>query len=146
MKIKSISIIAIITIVLSITPFLSNAQYLYGGYQNGAHGSGGDEILVGINEQTENLTETVKTYPNPFRSFTNIELELSESKIVNVEVFDINNCLVSQVLSNENLTKGKHVLSWEGTNIKGQKLTTGVYYYKIVIGDRTISRKIILMK
>ncbi|MFC2107800.1 hypothetical protein ACFLRY_05655, partial [Bacteroidota bacterium] len=95
MKTQSISIILILAIVFSITPLLSQSQYLYGGYQDGVYGSGGDEILVGIKEQIKTTAEIVKIYPNPFRSMTNIELVLSESSVINIEVFDMNNCLVN---------------------------------------------------
>ncbi len=146
MKLKSISIITTFAIIFAFTPFLSNAQYLSGGYQHGAHGSGGDEILVGINEQLENTAEIVKIYPNPFRNVTNVELNIVETSIVNIDVFDLNNKIVCKIITNEKMNKGDHLFHWEGTSNAGHKLHAGVYYYKISIDNKVISRKIVMLK
>jgi hypothetical protein len=143
---KSRFIIATLLIaILGICPRI-NAQYAFGGYQDGTLGSGGDEKLTGISDLNSDIENMVKCYPNPFRGNTNIEIKLTESNNVSVEVYNINNILVKTLVDNESLDKGLHYISWDGSNEMSFKLNAGVYYYKIRIDKKVLSRRIVLLK
>jgi len=71
---------------------------------------------------------TIKCYPNPFNDKINIEIQLQESKGLEVKIYDLNGRLV------RNLYKGKaekwEKLVWDGNNDNGSKMVPGSYFLK----------------
>jgi flagellar hook assembly protein FlgD len=51
-----------------------------------------------------------------------------------------------KTLMNEFQPKGKHSVTWEGKDLKGRTVASGIYFYKIVAGDYTCVRKMIMLK
>jgi flagellar hook assembly protein FlgD len=41
---------------------------------------------------------------------------------------------------------GMHVARWDGRNQAGQKLSAGVYLYRLQAGDKTLTRKLVLVR
>ena len=41
---------------------------------------------------------------------------------------------------------GKHVIQWNGKDNQGQTVSGGVYFYKLMAGDFTQTKKMILLK
>lgn len=65
---------------------------------------------------------------------------LSRADSVRIEIYDIKGEKVGDVL-NDFLNAGNHTINREP---KG--LPSGVYYYKIITSDTTLTKKIILLK
>ena len=49
-------------------------------------------------------------------------------------------------LVNEDKPAGNYEVTWNGTNSEGQKVASGTYFYRIVVGDFVESKKMILLK
>jgi hypothetical protein len=45
-----------------------------------------------------------------------------------------------------NQKAGKHSLIFDGLDSGGRTLSSGVYFYRLKTGDKTLQRKMILMK
>lgn len=86
-----------------------------------------------------------QNYPNPFNGRTSISFELAHGSQVNLSVYDITGRYVAQVLD-EYLKPGFHSIIWDGHNDLGQSLASGVYFYKLKIGDKSIARKMVYIK
>ncbi len=84
-------------------------------------------------------------YPNPFNPTTTISYNMIEEGNVSIEVFNIKGQLV-KTLINEHMTAGEHTLVWEGTNNNSQKVSSGMYFYKMKSGNYSSTKKMILMK
>jgi flagellar hook assembly protein FlgD len=41
---------------------------------------------------------------------------------------------------------GQHVITWNGTNAQGTKVSSGVYFYKVQAGTYTEARSMIMLK
>ncbi len=93
---------------------------------------------VGINS-IENVAN-VKVYPNPAADITNVSCNLANSENVNIDIFNI---IGEKVYSEKigNLNKGEQNFSINTSNLK-----TGIYTYRIQIGDSVVSGKLSIMK
>ena len=84
-------------------------------------------------------------YPNPFNPRTNISFELKRADNVSVTVYNIKGQRVVTLLKNH-LEPGRHTVTWEGKNIAGRNVATGVYFYRIETGKEKQTRKMLLLK
>lgn len=88
---------------------------------------------------------SVNIYPNPFSQSTTVELAMTESSAVNMEVF---NLLGEKVYSSSKgiLSPGNYRFNWNGTSSEGATLSSGLYLVKISAGNAAIINKVSLLK
>lgn len=86
-----------------------------------------------------------QNYPNPFNPQTNIEFELKKDSNVELKVYDINGQEVNTLINN-NLNSGCHKLIWNGTDNNNNKVSSGVYFYRLNANGTTDTKKMILLK
>jgi len=92
-------------------------------------------IITAINDIS--LENKLKNYPNPFTNGTTIEYDLQGSTNVRLEVYDnLGNKVYDMAKKNEP-TGLQHI------QLDGSKMKSGIYYYKIYAGDKTMTGKII---
>jgi hypothetical protein len=81
-----------------------------------------------------------QNYPNPFNPNTVITFQLSVSSFTKLFVCDILGREVT-VLVNEQLKPGTYKVSWNAS-----KNPSGIYYYKLIAGDFSESKRMIIIK
>ena len=86
-----------------------------------------------------------QNYPNPFNPETNISYDLPEDSFVSVSVYDMRGTLI-KTLVNDVQSSGYRTLKWNGTNDKGQKVSAGLYLYRIEAEGFTDTKKMALLK
>lgn len=86
-----------------------------------------------------------QNYPNPFNPSTEILFGLPTRRHVTIGIFNILGQKV-KTLVDEELAAGSYSRVWDGTNDRGESLSSGVYLYRMESGDYTGSRKMILVK
>ena len=80
--------------------------------------------------------------PNPFAKSTSISYSISEPCSVQIKIYnDIGQ--VVRILLDEDKPPGKHIAVWDGTDEQGNKLSNGIYFYKMQGGNKVFSSKII---
>ncbi len=89
--------------------------------------------------------ELVGNYPNPFNPSTEIEFLAPTAGNVSIEVYNIAGQLVKTVF-NGSVEPGIRTVSWDATDNNGSKVTSGVYFYKLIAGDKVDTRKMVLVK
>jgi hypothetical protein len=82
-----------------------------------------------------------QNYPNPFNPSTTIQFSLVESSIVNLKVYNILGQEVASLISSEVKNAGIHKI-----NFNANKLSSGIYIYRIQAGNQIISKKMMLLK
>ncbi|MCX6640029.1 MAG: T9SS type A sorting domain-containing protein [bacterium] len=82
----------------------------------------------------------VGAYPNPFNPTTTISFTLPDAGSVKLSVFDVNGREVANLV-NGYRTAGSHNVTFDASH-----LTSGVYIYRLFIGDQTASGKMVLLK
>jgi hypothetical protein len=98
---------------------------------------------VSVEDQNGQLPETfnlLQNYPNPFNPGTQISFDLSKESLVKIKIFDMLGREVASVLD-EVKPAGRHLINFDGSN-----LTSGVYIYRMDVGDQVFSRKMTLLK
>jgi hypothetical protein len=92
----------------------------------------------------------LQNYPNPFNPETWIPYELNQTANVEIRIYNINGQVVRQLLLGQQLpgsyiTKDKAVY-WDGTNDTGEKVSSGVYFYQLKAGEKSLVKKMVIMK
>jgi hypothetical protein len=84
-------------------------------------------------------------FPNPFNPETTISYSVKAATPVLVEVYNMKGQKV-KTLVNESKATGTYQVKWDGTDDNNQRVTSGVYFYKMQAGDYSSTRKMIMMK
>jgi len=99
--------------------------------------------VVGAGLPTEYALE--QNYPNPFNPSTNISFALPKAGKVEVSVFNVLGQEVNSLVSEER-TAGTHTVVWDGRNSSGNVVSSGIYFYRIVAGDFSQTKKMLMLK
>jgi hypothetical protein len=83
-------------------------------------------------------------YPNPFRNAASFSFTLKQAGPVEFDVFNIRGQLVSRLRSTQN-AKGLNTITWDGRDINGQKLASGVYICRMGTSKFISSRKVMIL-
>jgi hypothetical protein len=114
----------------------------------GLSGSNIDELRVeegisALNESTNVIPNEFilqQNYPNPFNPTTKIKYSIPVESFVSIIVYDL---LGREIITlvNEKKQQGTYQVEFDGKN-----LSSGIYYYSIITGDFTETKKFVLMK
>lgn len=90
-----------------------------------------------------------QNFPNPFINKTYIDYQLSSDARVELSVYNLMGMKVA-TLENAFKPAGLHQVEWNGTDISGNQLTNGVYFYRLTVqtgtGRYEITRKMQLKR
>ena len=100
------------------------------------------QIPTSVNEETKLSTtyQLHQNYPNPFNPTTKIKFSIPKSDIVKIRVYDILGKEI-QTLLNEYKTTGSYEVEFDASN-----LPSGVYFYRIISGSYSVTKKMILLR
>lgn len=112
-----------------------------------------DEVFAGLllptaNDEAVNPVDVIKlsaNYPNPFNPETTISFNLKSSENATLSIYNQRGQLV-KILVDKTLSPGEHNIVWRGKDMKGNSVASGVYLYKLEVGNYSKTRKMILMK
>ncbi len=107
-------------------------------------------FVVGIEDRLAGTQQPeqyrlAQNYPNPFNPSTKIRYALPESVPVRLAVYDIRGRQV-RTLINARQTAGQHAVTWDGKNMEGRQVSTGIYFYRLTAGEYTRMRKMLLVR
>ena len=105
----------------------------------------GEEVFVEKNFGSTLLRFMFECYPNPFGDEVGIRYVIPERARVCVRVYDISGRLV-KTLVNQDVNPGYYTIEWEGDDIRGRKVPSGVYFVKIRAGRFADTKKIIRVR
>jgi hypothetical protein len=86
-----------------------------------------------------------QNYPNPFNASTVISYSLHKDGQVDLAVYNILGQRVATLVS-EYQGPGAHHVTWTGTDEHGNMLASGIYFYRLQLGDRVETKKMLLLK
>jgi hypothetical protein len=89
----------------------------------------------GIDDPVElpSRVELFQNYPNPFNAKTRISFILAqEEKNVKLNIYDVMGRRVNGFFW-DYLLAGEHYVIWNGKNDSGELLTSGIYFYRLVL-------------
>jgi len=97
------------------------------------------------NNEVSGLIYVLKNFPNPFNPETMISFSLKDKSEVSLTVFDIKGRTVKTLIKEE-LGRGEHNVSWNGVDSSGKSCSSGIYFYKICVGEAQKSGRMVLLK
>lgn len=86
-----------------------------------------------------------QNYPNPFNMETVISFQIATPGQVTLDIYDILGRKVKTIDAGY-LNTGQHQLSWSGTADDQRDVSSGVYFYRLISGEQSLTRKMILLK
>lgn len=81
-----------------------------------------------------------QNYPNPFNPATTIEYSISQAGYYSLKVYNILGQEVAELVS------GEHSIGKYKTSFNGEKLSSGLYIYKLSGSNMSVTKKMILVK
>ncbi len=86
-----------------------------------------------------------QNYPNPFNPTTTIRYQLPEASFVTLSIYNLLGEKVATLVSKEQ-ANGFYEVNWNGRNDFGEKLSSGIYFYRIDAGDFRQTKKMLMLK
>jgi hypothetical protein len=86
-----------------------------------------------------------QNHPNPFNPSTTIPFVIDKEGNVSLVIYDIAGTRV-RTLVNRAMRPGSYKESWDGRNANGNAVASGVYFYRLTAGHRTLTMKALLLK
>ena len=89
-----------------------------------------------------------QNYPNPFNSSTTIAFTVPATTVgehVQLTLFNLSGQQLVDLVDGWRVA-GEYNLQWDGKTTSGIEVATGVYFYRLRIGDRVAIRKLMLMR
>jgi hypothetical protein len=83
--------------------------------------------------------------PNPFGGPTEIDFSLTEGGPVSLRVYDVAGRLV-RVLTDAVLAAGEYTEPWDGLDSNGSRAASGVYFYRLTVGGRELTNRMVLVR
>lgn len=86
-----------------------------------------------------------QNFPNPFNNSTEIRFTLTEPGQVNLAIYNTQGRLVWR-LERETFTEGAQRIRWDGRDVAGRELASGLYIYALQAEGRIASGKMVLIR
>jgi hypothetical protein len=100
---------------------------------------------VGSDQPAPTEFGLMQNYPNPFNPETRIEYRLPKSCRVRLSVMNMLGQDVS-VLVDGWESVGIHHAVWNASDKNGMKVPAGIYFYRLIAGERVFNRKMLLIE
>jgi hypothetical protein len=104
--------------------------------------------IAEVNPQIIDKFQLFQNYPNPFNPETVISFTIpteNGGEEVSLRIFDILGKEVITLLTHR-LRSGLHQVLWNGKNLLGEDVTSGIYFYSLQTGKNIQTRKLVLMR
>ncbi|MCK4572842.1 MAG: T9SS type A sorting domain-containing protein, partial [candidate division Zixibacteria bacterium] len=86
-----------------------------------------------------------QNYPNPFNPTTQVNFDVPTHSQVNISVFNVLG-QKTVTLVDEEMNAGSYVVDWDGTSDGGNKVSSGIYFYRMEAGSFVETKKMMLLK
>ncbi|MDI6808812.1 MAG: alpha-amylase family glycosyl hydrolase [Candidatus Eisenbacteria bacterium] len=86
-----------------------------------------------------------QNFPNPFNPSTVIRYDLPKFTHVEIKIYNLLGQEI-RTLTSKNQSAGRHSIEWDGRDIAGNEVASGLYLYSIFTGDFRQTRKMLLIR
>jgi hypothetical protein len=86
-----------------------------------------------------------QNFPNPFNPTTAIEFSLESSSDIQLTIYNVIGQEI-RTLASGMKQAGAHTISWDGRNESGKMVSTGIYMYKLSVGNQSMTKKMAFIK
>jgi hypothetical protein len=86
-----------------------------------------------------------QNHPNPFNPTTTISFTLPAPAHVRLAVYNVEGKLVKRLI-NGTRDEGNNRAVWDGTDIAGKPVSSGIYFCRLEVGGQTLTKKMVLLE
>lgn len=90
-----------------------------------------------------------QNYPNPFNPSTTIQIDIpgtvGHDVHVRLDIYNIRGQHVRTLVDRDS-EPGTYTVHWDGRNSRGERVGSGIYLYRVVAGEFTALRKMVMVK
>ncbi len=86
-----------------------------------------------------------QNYPNPFNPTTTIAFDLFKDGYTTLKIYDINGAYINTLIQ-DNLASDSYRILWNGSDVSGRQVPSGVYIYRLVQGNVSQQNKMMFIK
>jgi hypothetical protein len=102
---------------------------------------------VGIEEASDPVPklDVTQNYPNPFGKSTSFGYHLTEPADIMVRIYDVRGRLVTTIREGYR-PRGAHTSTWNGVDARGNRVSSGTYFYELRVGDTVQAKKMLVLR
>ena len=87
----------------------------------------------------------LQNFPNPFNPNTSIGYQLQSASPVAVTIYDLMGNVVNDLFSGTEVP-GYKSINWDATNNNGDLVSSGIYFYKLQVGESFEIKRMMYLK
>ena len=106
------------------------------------------ELVTDVDGENNPLATSFQlhqNYPNPFNSSTKISFSITKPQKVTISIVNTRGQTI-QILADKQYNAGQFVVHWNGRDIQGRDVPSGLYLYKITSGTYEQTKKMLYIK
>jgi hypothetical protein len=99
-------------------------------------------------EGTEILPDSCwlsQNYPNPFNPHTSIVYHVAQSGQVRISIHNVLGQLINTLIDGP-MPAGTFTVDWDAGDLTGRQVASGIYFYRMEIGEFSSTRKMVLVR
>ena len=104
-----------------------------------------DDITGMETPKAPEATYLSQNFPNPFNPVTKIEFGLAAPANVRVRIYDAAGRLVRALVEGAR-PAGRYAEIWDGRDLRGGSVASGIYFYRLDAGPFTLTKKMVLLR
>ncbi len=104
-------------------------------------------IVNGVSNENdvEESNISINNYPNPFSVYNSFVFNTKREEHIKIDVYNIKGQFINTI-ADRPFSQGEQSVVWDGKDLNGNKCSSGVYFYKVITPEKTLTSKVILMK
>ena len=85
-----------------------------------------------------------QNYPNPFNPSTIVPYSLVQAGLLDLTIYNVQGQKIRTLIDGHS-SAGQHFATWDGVDDRGNAVSAGVYLYQLRVGNRTETKKMLLL-
>jgi len=86
-----------------------------------------------------------QNYPNPFNTQTTIKFEIKGASKVSLKIFNTQGQLV-KILLDDFCDESNKRIQWDTTDFTGNLVSSGIYFYRLIVGQYVETKRMLLLR
>jgi hypothetical protein len=103
-------------------------------------------IQIGVDDTPIFANALAQNVPNPFNPSTRIEFTVKERSPVTLRIYNVRGQRVKTLVDDVRVPGITHRVTWDGRNDAGERVASGVYFYRISTKEFVKTRKMVLIE
>ncbi|MHB2149625.1 T9SS type A sorting domain-containing protein [Calditrichota bacterium LG25] len=107
-----------------------------------------EELQTAIDDNNATVVKEFtlqQNYPNPFNPTTTIKFSLNKSGYIKLAVYDVVGREIKTLVEGKK-TAGKYEVTWNATDNRGERVASGLYFYRLESKNYKQTKKMLIIK